>query len=169
MNLKDDICQVEIEKTRPLKRSIAEYVWLQIKDYLRRSKRSASRLNKTYKRHVLKKIDTPIHLSDDITVLNLQKGETVLVKTVEEIKAILDEDGKYQGCSFTREMWPYCGKEMVVFKRVDMFLNETNNKIQKISNTVLLENTFCSGKRRFGEVCDRSCFLFWKEAWLKRK
>jgi len=34
-----------------------------------------------------------------------------------------------------------------------------------IKNTVLLESTYCQGKN-FN--CDRSCFLFWKEVWLRR-
>ncbi len=166
---KEIICQVEEQKSAKLNRSTIEYIWLQLKDIMRKGKQYYSKLRKLLKVNVRNETkDKTITLPKDIKELNLQVGEHVVVRSSEEIQRTLDIDGKLQGCAFTKEMWPYCGKEMVVFKRVDSFLNETNNKIQKISNTVLLENAFCSGKRSFGEVCNRSCFLFWKEAWLKR-
>jgi hypothetical protein len=34
------------------------------------------------------------------------------------------------------------------------------------SPTVFLEGVYCDGKRH--NDCDRSCLLFWREAWLKR-
>jgi len=44
---------------------------------------------------------------------------------------------------------------------------ETTGELRKIRTpTVLLEGVFCDG-RAHGN-CDRSCFCFWREAWLKR-
>ena len=154
-------CQVDTHKEEP-NRSISETIAVEAKDILRKGKQTLSDILKS-KQDLTQK---PI-LPKEVTTLNLQPGERVRIKSVEEIKKTLF-DGKLQGCAFTKYMWPSCGKEAVVFKRVNTFLNETNNKVQKISDTVLLENSFCTGERRFGEVCDRACFIFWKEAWLER-
>jgi len=168
MKKKEEIdCQVDEQKTEPLAQNITEVIWLEVKDLIRKAKESYGNIRKFTKEEKQRE-KTSVPLPKEVTTLNLQAGECVQVKSAEEIKETLDGDGKLQGCAFTKEMWPYCGQEVVVFKRVDTFLNETNNKVQKISNTVLLENAYCSGQRSFGEVCDRACFLFWKEAWLKR-
>ncbi len=161
------VCQVDEQKTEPLARNVTEIIWLELKDLIRKAKESYGNIRKFVKEEKDRE-KTSTLVSKEIAILSLQVGERVQVKSAEEIKETLDEDEKLQGCAFTKEMWPYCGQEVVVFKRVDTFLNETNNKVQKISNTVLLENAYCGGERSFGEVCDRACFLFWKEAWLKR-
>ena len=162
-------CQVDTYKEGPFNIAIMDKIWIETKDLIRKAKQLFSGARLSVKRSMgksggVKSKDIP----KSVKTLNLQKGERVRVKSEEEIKKTLDDEGKLQGCAFTKYMWPACGQEMVVFKRVDTFLNETNNKIQKISDTVLLENSFCTGERRFGEVCDRSCFIFWKEAWLER-
>jgi hypothetical protein len=41
---------------------------------------------------------------------------------------------------------------------------EGSGELRKLQNTVLLEGVMCDGI--FG--CDRSCFQFWREAWLRR-
>lgn len=43
---------------------------------------------------------------------------------------------------------------------------ETNGELRKMKNTVLLEGAMCDGKAFSG--CDRSCFHFWREVWLRR-
>ena len=66
---------------------------------------------------------------------------------------------------FTDEMVPYIGKRFRVHKRVESIFLEESKQRRTIKNTVLLESSYCHGKN-FN--CDRSCFLFWKEVWLKR-
>lgn len=98
-------------------------------------------------------------------VLNLQPGEWVEVKSAEEIAATLDARGKNRGLLFTEDMKPYVGKRFQVFKRVETIFLEESKQRRTLKNTVLLTSVYCPGTT-FN--CDRSCFLFWKEVWLKR-
>lgn len=99
-------------------------------------------------------------------VLNLQQGELVEIRSEQEILATLDEKGKLRGLSFMPEMKKYCGKRFRVYKRLEKITLETTGEMRKIKDTVLLEGALCDGSAHFG--CDRSCFCFWREAWLKR-
>ncbi len=100
-------------------------------------------------------------------VLDLQPGEYVQVRSLDEIRATLDENGKYKGLLFMPEMEDFCGKKCRVFKKVRSITLESNGEVRILkSPTVFLEGVYCDGKRHHG--CDRSCLLFWREAWLKR-
>lgn len=100
-------------------------------------------------------------------VLNLQPGELVQVRSLEEIRSTLDENGKYKGLLFMPEMEDFCGKKCRVFKKVRSITLESNGDVRVLkSPTVFLEGVYCDGKRH--SDCDRSCLLFWREAWLKR-
>ena len=105
-------------------------------------------------------------LSKDSEVLGLRPGELVEVKPIDEILATLGPDRKYKGLLWMTGMRKYCGKRYRVFKRIENILLETNGESRKMSNTVILEGVMCDGAEFGG--CDRSCFHFWREAWLKR-
>lgn len=105
-------------------------------------------------------------LSPDSQVLDLQSGELVEVKSVEEILATLGPDRKCRGLLWMTGMRKFCGKRYRVLKRVENILLETNGERRKMKNTVSLEGAMCDGAE-FGD-CDRCCFHFWREAWLKR-
>jgi len=99
--------------------------------------------------------------------LNLQPGELVEVRSEKEIFATLDHEGKLKGLRFTREMRKFCGKRFRVYKRLEKIILEATGELRTIKTpTVLLEGVFCDGSAHGG--CDRSCFCFWREAWLKR-
>lgn len=164
---KEIFCQIDEQKAEPVTRRASEIIWIQTKDTLRKIKQNISKLRAVMGR-LIGKSEVPVVIPKNEKSLNLKEGDRVQVKSAMEIEKTLDQNGKFQGCAFTKEMLPFCEQEMIVFKTVNMFLNETNNKIQRISNTVLLENAYCTGQRSFGEACDRSCFLFWKEVWLKK-
>jgi hypothetical protein len=106
------------------------------------------------------------------TVLNLSPGDRVRVKSLSEIQATLDERGRCGGLAFMfSEMSKHCGGTYAVHKTVEMFFDERTRRFIKLRNVVLLKEVFCepawdSGHDYAG--CDRSCFLFWKEAWLER-
>jgi hypothetical protein len=106
----------------------------------------------------------------DTTVLadsmNLNAGDVVVVKSVDEIRETLDLNDKTKGLLFMPEMWKYCGKQFVVYKRVSTILVESTGKIRHPKNTVLLTHVHCDGSEHFN--CDSSCFHYWREAWLKR-
>ncbi len=99
-------------------------------------------------------------------VLDLQPGEWVQVRSIEEIQSTL-QNGKYKGLGFMPEMLDFCGKKYRVFKNVRSITLESNGEVRKLkSPTVFLEGVYCDGKRH--SDCDRSCLLFWREIWLKR-
>ena len=100
-------------------------------------------------------------------ILHLMPGELVEVRSLKEIFATLDANRKLRGLRFTREMAKFCGKRFRVYKRLEKIILEATGELRPIRTpTVLLEGVFCDGKAHGG--CDRSCFCFWREAWLKR-
>jgi len=109
-----------------------------------------------------KQLQTP-HCEN--AVLNLQPGEVVEVKSFEDILKTLDAKGRHKGLVFTPEMRQHCGKRFRVFKRLELMFDEYHKTQRYLKHTVLLENNFCTGA---GLGCDRSCFLYWREAWLRR-
>jgi hypothetical protein len=98
-------------------------------------------------------------------ILNLQPKEWVEVRSKTEILATLDAEGKHKGLRFVPEMFEYCGRRVQVFKRVNKICLEESPDVRRIRNTVLLEGSLCKGG---GVGCDRACFHFWREAWLRR-
>lgn len=99
-------------------------------------------------------------------ILRLQPGELVEVKLEKEIEETLDHRGSSKGLLFLPEMRDYCGKRFKVYKRLERMMIESTGEIRRVKNTVLLEGAMCDGSRHHG--CGRSCFFFWREAWLRR-
>jgi len=99
--------------------------------------------------------------------LNLQPGDWVEVRSAKEIFATLDAQDKLKGLRFTREMAKFCGKRFRVYKLLKKIILEATGELRKIkAPTVLLENVFCDGSAHAD--CDRSCFCYWREQWLRR-
>jgi len=99
-------------------------------------------------------------------VLNLEPGELVEVKSEEEILVTLNQKGANKGLYWMPVMRKFCGRRFKVFKRLERILLESTGEYRKVKNTVLLEGVMCDGQGFYG--CDRSCFHFWREAWLRR-
>ncbi|HVX41504.1 MAG TPA: hypothetical protein VHB25_18235 [Gemmatimonadaceae bacterium] len=102
----------------------------------------------------------------------LAAGDRVRVRSRAEIAATLDASGVCDGMTFLDVvMEKYCGRTFTVRGRVNRFFDERNWKMLKLRDAVLLDGAFCEPPRSAGvdwAGCDRSCFLFWKEAWLER-
>lgn len=99
----------------------------------------------------------------------LEKGDLVVVLAIEEIRETLDQMGKHDGLKFLRPMERYCGETHRVMKRVKYILDDRTHVVRKTRGVVLLDGVICDGQGIYGrEDCDRSCFFFWKEAWLRR-
>jgi hypothetical protein len=62
-------------------------------------------------------------------------------------------------------MIAFCEQRFRVHKRLETLFLEESRQIRKMKNTVLLENVFCDGS---SYRCDRSCFYYWREAWLRK-
>jgi hypothetical protein len=97
-------------------------------------------------------------------VLHLQPGELVQVKSEQEIRATLDEDDRHRGLLWMPDMARFCGGRHRVYKRVERIMLESSGEIRRLRDTVLLEGVMCEDLYD----CDRSCFHFWREAWLQR-
>lgn len=93
-------------------------------------------------------------------------GERIRVKSFEQIKSTLDDQGKYDGLCFMPEMKAFCGEEHVIFKRVDRILLESTGRLRCLHGVVILQDLVCSGSMHY--KCDRTCFFFWKQIWLER-
>jgi hypothetical protein len=94
--------------------------------------------------------------------LNLQPGEWVEVRSLEEIRALLDDRHRTSGLVFMDHMTSDCGKRFRVLKKVERIRLETTGQMRRLrAPTVFLEGSVC-------DVCDRACYCFWREAWLKR-
>ena len=88
------------------------------------------------------------------------------VKSLAEIKATLDGEGKNRGLSFTPEMACYCGGKFRVAGRVEKLIIEWTGQMRRVRDTATLEGVTCHG--HFARRCPRGCFHLWREVWLKR-
>ena len=99
--------------------------------------------------------------------LNLRVGDSVEVRSIDEILSTLDENGALDALPFMPEMLKYCGRQFRVYRRVDKTCDTIERDgTRTMNNTVLLEGLRCDGDAHGG--CQAECMLFWKEAWLKR-
>jgi hypothetical protein len=98
--------------------------------------------------------------------LNLQPGDTVEIKSLSEIRAHLDPNGRNCGLSFEPDMTFYAGQTFEVARPVQKIIREETGKMVSIANTVALKGVVCAG------VCAKNCPRanphFWRESWLKR-
>jgi hypothetical protein len=116
---------------------------------------------------------TAIEPLELIAPLDLKAGERVRIKSLSEIKKTLDHEGRYEGLGFMDlVMEKFCGKIFTVQKPIGLFFDERNWRMQKLRRVVILEGVYCElpahNRHLDWAGCDRTCFLFWKEAWLER-
>jgi hypothetical protein len=98
--------------------------------------------------------------------LALQPGERVRVKSRREILATLDAHGWNRGMEFSREMLPYCGRELTVLRRVDRILRDHSDKMLEMRDTVILDGAHYRALNR--RAVPRREYMFWRECWLER-
>ncbi|MEN6337658.1 MAG: hypothetical protein ABFE01_25675 [Phycisphaerales bacterium] len=103
----------------------------------------------------------------DATTPALKAGDTVRVRSLQEIRATLNPWDELRGCSFMEGMVPFCGTTQRVSRCVERFMDERNYQMRKARGIVLLEGVFCEGTDALGR-CDRSCLFFWREEWLEK-
>src|SRR5215470_15033948 len=107
-----------------------------------------------------------MQVADSSNQLGLRAGDTVVVRSKEEILATLDAQGRLDGMPFQPEMFAFCGRTLrvgkVAHKTCDT-INKTGGR--RVRNAVHLEGVRCDGSAHAG--CQADCNLFWKEAWLR--
>jgi hypothetical protein len=100
-------------------------------------------------------------------ILNLQPGEWVQVKTLDQIVQTLDKNGKNRGLHFSEDMIVFCGRKFRVRNRLDRMIIEATGQMRDLKNTVILDNVRCGCPYTFGG-CPRGVFQYWREIWLQR-
>jgi hypothetical protein len=103
--------------------------------------------------------------------LDLQPGEWVEVRTADEIRTLIDAEGKNHGLSFEIEMLEHCGLRYQVAYPIRKVILEdparkATGKMVELTNTVVLEGVTCQGLCM--KNCPRANFVWWREAWLRR-
>jgi len=97
---------------------------------------------------------------------DVQPGHWVEVKSLDEIRATLDDSGRNRGLAFTKEMKKFCGQKFCVLRNVDQIIIEGTGETRKLSHTVILKDANCDGFAHF--LCSRNCYLLWRKIWLKK-
>jgi hypothetical protein len=98
--------------------------------------------------------------------LDLRPGEWVKVKSLAEIQATLDANGRNRGLGFAPDQAEFCGKRLRVAGRVEKIIIEWSGEMRPVANTVELEESNCQG--RMCRSCPRNCYHLWREIWLRR-
>jgi hypothetical protein len=96
----------------------------------------------------------------------LRVGDTVEVRSAEEILATLDTQGRLEGMPFMPEMLQFCGRRFRVFKRAHKTCDTVNRTGgRRVRSAVHLQELRCDGQAHGG--CDAGCLLFWRQEWLR--
>ncbi len=98
--------------------------------------------------------------------LELQHGELVEVRSVEEISRTVGPSGRNRGLLFEPDMTAYAGQRFQVDYRIEKIISEQTGEMVRLTNTVALKNVRCAGL--CAKNCPRAQAHFWREAWLKR-
>src|SRR5215207_2312034 len=99
---------------------------------------------------------------------SVHAGDTVRVRSREEILATLDPNGRLDGQPFMPEMLQFAGRELPVFKiahKTCDTINRPSEGIRRLDRTVHLAGARCDGSAHGG--CQAGCLLFWREEWLE--
>jgi hypothetical protein len=99
--------------------------------------------------------------------LELQPGEVVEVKSIEEIARTLDQKGRNRGLQCYIELKQFGGKKFRVRNRLDRMISELTGEMRKTQGTVILEDNHCLCANVLGG-CPRLDFTYWREVWLER-
>jgi hypothetical protein len=95
-----------------------------------------------------------------------RRGDSVRVRSRDEILATLDTDGAVNGLPFMPEMLEFASKELRVWARADKTCDTIESSgNRRMANTVHLAGARCDGSAHGG--CQAQCLLFWREEWLE--
>jgi hypothetical protein len=104
------------------------------------------------------------------TILNLQPGELVRVKSYRDILATLDTNARNHGLMWDREMVPYCDGIYRVKTKVSRFVDEKTGVLTTMKTpAVILEGVWCGARYSDCRMyCPRGIYAWWREVWLER-
>lgn len=99
--------------------------------------------------------------------LDLQPGEWVRVKSIEQISATLNVENSNRGLSFDPEMLKYCGRTAQVLRRVEHIVDESSGRMLAMKTPcIVLADVVCTAD--YHRSCPRSVYPYWREIWLER-
>lgn len=112
----------------------------------------------------------PIGQPTPTSILDLQPGDLVRVKSHKEILATLDTNSRNRGLMFDGEMMPYCGGTYRVKTRLYKFINEKTGELSVTKNPgIILEGVWCRARYSWCRMfCPRAIYPWWREIWLER-
>jgi hypothetical protein len=90
------------------------------------------------------------------------------VKSLEEIVATLNSDGRNRGLHFSADQRPFCGGTYRVRSRADNFIAEGTGEMKHFRDTVILDEVLCDSACFAFGGCYRADLLYWREIWLKK-
>ena len=103
------------------------------------------------------------------TLLQLQPGELVRVKSYEDILETIDENGHNRGLSFDAAMVPYCGGTYQVLARPQHIIDGKSGRVIELQNPcVILDKVVWQGHFARHQLCPRGIYPYWREIWLER-
>jgi hypothetical protein len=100
--------------------------------------------------------------------LNLQPGELVEVRSMENIVETLNETAHNRGLWFSPDMRLLCGKQRRVARKIEQLIVDVTGEMRQLRNTVYLEGSFCGCAHVAFGGCSRCEFVYWREIWLRR-
>ena len=99
--------------------------------------------------------------------LDLQPGEWVRIKSLDEITATLDQNRLNRGMGFDAEMSRFCGRTARVKARAHRCVDERSGRMLTMKNPcIILEDIVCEGA--YMANCPRQYVCWWREIWLER-
>lgn len=102
--------------------------------------------------------------------LNLRPGESVRIKSYDEILNTLNEKWHNRGMYFDSEEVPFCGGTFEVLRRVERIIDERNGRMMNLKNdAIILKDVWCQSRyARCRKFCPRGIYAYWREIWLER-
>ena len=95
----------------------------------------------------------------------LAPGDTVRVRTMEDIAATLDQGSRHRGLWFDRDMVKHCGRRYGVLRRVERIIDDATGRMLEMKTPcVVLAGAEASGE--YLRFCAQHEYPFWREAWL---
>lgn len=97
----------------------------------------------------------------------VRRGDTVRIRSREEILATLDRNGAVEALPFMPEMLKFAGRQLPIFSRAHKTCDtvEKLGSVRELDRAVHLEGARCDGSAHGG--CQAGCLLFWREEWLE--
>ena len=99
--------------------------------------------------------------------LGLREGDSIIVRSREEIAATLDVNGRNRGLWFDRDMLKHCGRQHHVHRIVERIIDDATGRMLSMKTPCLvMDSVTASGE--FMRFCPQHDYPFWREAWLQR-